>query len=238
MKDTLTCIVIDDDDLDRLAVVAEVKSHEKLNLLASFRNPIEALDCIKHQKPQILFLDVDMPEINGLDFIKSIVGLKTINVIISSHPEYALKGFELKVFDFILKPLESHRFGDCIKRVVDFNELKDKAQAYDILFENERIIFKDGHNLVNLNANDVIYLEAFGDYTKIVTENKSCLTLATLSSFLESLPVGKFMRVHRSYVVAINKVTGVGLKSIDLGNNSIPIGKTFLKEAKQTFKYN
>ncbi|KQC00154.1 LytTR family DNA-binding domain-containing protein [Pedobacter sp. Hv1] len=236
MKNTLTCLIIDDDDLDRMAVEAEAKEHQKLNVLGSFSNPIEALDFIKIQRPDILFLDIDMPELNGLDFIKSITALDTINIIISSHPEYALQGFQLKVFDFILKPLESVRFESTIKRVFDFTQLKDKAEAYDVLFENEKIIFKEGHQMVTLNSNEILYLEAYGDYTKIVTDKKEHLTLATLSNFLESLPVGKFMRIHRSYVVATNKIDSFGTKQIVIGLNTLPIGKTYLKEAKQAFK--
>lgn len=236
MKNTLTCIIIDDDDLDRMAVEAEAREHQKLNVLGSFSNPIEALDFIKIQRPDILCLDIDMPELNGLDFIKSITALDTINIIISSHPEYALQGFQLKVFDFILKPLESERFTGTIKRVLDFMQLKDKAEAYDVLFENEKIIFKEGHQIVTLNSNEILYLEAYGDYTKIVTDKKEYLTLATLSNFLESLPTGKFMRIHRSYVVAINKIQSFGTKSVNVGINVLPIGKTYLKEAKLTLK--
>lgn len=173
MKNTLTCIIIDDDDLDRMAVEVEVRAHQQIKVLGSFSNPIEALDFIKIQRPDILFLDIDMPELNGLDFIKSITALDTINIIISSHPEYALQGFQLKVFDFILKPLESARFESTIKRVLDFTQLKDKAEAYDVLFENEKIIFKEGHQMVTLNSNEILYLEAYGDYTKIVTDKRS-----------------------------------------------------------------
>ncbi len=133
--------------------------------------------------------------------------------------------------------MESDRFESCISRINDFITLKGKAEAYDVLFEKEKIIFKEGHNLVNINANEVLYLEAYGDYTKIVTENKSHLTLATLSNFLESLPIGKFMRIHRSYVVSINKVKALNQKSLDLGIGSIPIGKTYWKEAKQIMDF-
>lgn len=236
MKDTLTCIVIDDDDLDRMAVEAELSIFLKIKVLGSYNSPMEAI--VHAQKPDILFLDIDMPDINGIDFVKSIADLDTINVFITSHPEYALQGFQLKVFDFILKPLETDRFANCIHRIFDFKQLKGKAEAYDVLFENEKIIFKEGHNVVSLNANEIIYLEAYGDYTKIVTEKKSHLTLVTLSNFLESLPAGKFMRIHRSYVVAIKKVKELGQKSIDMGIHSIPIGKTFLKDTRQTFKCN
>ncbi|WP_316772494.1 LytTR family DNA-binding domain-containing protein [Pedobacter frigiditerrae] len=235
MKDTLTCIIVDDDDLDRMAVEAELSSFTKMKILGSYHNPIEALSIINSHQPDVLFLDIDMPEINGIDFVKSICSLETINVFITSHPEFALQGFQLKVFDFILKPLETERFESCIKRIYDFVKLKGKAEAYDVLFENEKIIFKEGHHVVNLNANEVIYLEAYGDYTKIVTEKKAHLTLATLSSFLESLPAGKFMRIHRSYVVAINKVQSLGNKCIYINDNIIPVGKTYFKETKKIF---
>lgn len=236
MKQTLTCIIIDDDDLDRMAIEAEVNTYEELQLLGSFSNAIEALEFLRVQKPTILFLDIDMPEITGLELIKSITDLDTINVIISSHAEFALQGFQLKVFDFILKPVESDRFGSCAKRIFDFTQLKNKAEAYDVLFENEKIIFKEGYIMVTLNVNEIFYLEAYGDYTKIVTEKKEHLTLATLSNFLESLPKGKFIRIHRSYVVATNKIESFGAKHITIGVNNLPIGKTYLKEAKQAFK--
>lgn len=236
MKNTLTCIVIDDDDLDRLTVEIELSSFQSLKLLGSFSNPIDAISTIKNQQPDVLFLDIDMPDMNGMDFVKSIAHLSTINVFITSHPEFALQGFQLKVFDYILKPLQTDRFNGCINRIFDFIQLRDKAQAYDVLFDNEKILFKEGHSVVRINANEIIYLEAYGDYTKIVTEKKSHLTLATLTNFLESLPTGKFVRVHRSFVVATNKIKSIGNKCIDVGVGSIPIGKTFLKEAKQVFR--
>lgn len=238
MKDTLTCIIVDDDYLDRMAVEAELSSFAKMKILGSYNNPIEAISSISSHQPDVLFLDIDMPEINGIDFVKSISNLDTINVFITSHPEFALQGFQLKVFDFILKPLETDRFESCMDRIYDFVKLKGKAEAYDVLFENEKIIFKEGHNVVNLNASEVIYLEAYGDYTKIVTEKKSHLTLATLSNFLESLPAGKFMRIHRSYVVAINKVKSIGNKSINMGEDIIPVGKTYIRETKKIFNAN
>ena len=238
MKNNLTCIIIDDDELDRFVVENELVSYQNINILGSYSNPLDAVGTIKNQQTDILFLDIDMPGISGIDFVKSITQLNTINIFITSHPEYALAGFQLKVFDYILKPLETDRFKECINRIEEFVELKGKAAAYDVLFENEMIIFKEGYNVVNLNLNDVIYLEAYGDYTKIVTANKSHLALSTLSSFLESLPIGKFMRIHRSYVVAIKKIKEFSQKSINMGINTIPIGKTFLKETKQILKYN
>jgi DNA-binding LytR/AlgR family response regulator len=237
MIDTLSCIIVDDDQLDRMMIVTELAAHPTVKILGEYGNPIEAISSIKSLKPDILFLDIDMPEVNGIDLIKSIADFNTINVLITAHSEFALQSFQLKVFDYILKPLATARFDSCMDRILEFKALKNKAKAYDVLFENEKIIFKEGHNLVNLNANEVIYLEAYGDYTKIVTEKKSYLTLATLSNFLESLPTGKFVRIHRSYVVAINKIKGLTQKNLDLGIGLIPIGKTYWKEAKQSISF-
>ncbi|MEO7215707.1 LytTR family DNA-binding domain-containing protein [Mucilaginibacter sp.] len=236
MTKHLSCIVIDDDPLDRLAVETEILNYVGFKLIGSFDNCMEALSFYDVHMPDVLFVDIDMPEVNGLDFIRSINQFNSVNVIISSHPEYALQGFQLKVFDFILKPLESGRFDSTIRRLKDFLQLKEKAQAYDVLFENEKVIFKDGHNLVNINANEILYLEAYGDYTKIVTEKKSHLTLTTLSNFMESLPTGKFMRIHRSYVIALNKVNSFNVKTIGIGIDILPVGKTYLREAKHAFK--
>jgi len=238
MANALSCIVVDDSYLDRIAVETALKTFSHIKLLGSFENAMEALESISANKPDLLFLDVDMPDVSGLDLFKNLNKCAPLCVVISSYPEYALECFELKIFDYILKPLEPDRFGTCIKRLEDFLALKEKAQSYDVLFDCESIVFKEGYTTVRLQSSEVIYLEAFGDYTKIVTEKKTYLTLATLSSFLESLPLGKFMRIHRSYVIAISKVQCFHLKQIDMGTGMLPVGKTYLREARSAFKFN
>lgn len=239
MTNALSCIIVDDSYLDRVAVELELRNFDHLKLLGSFSNAVEALEMVRTCKPDILFMDVNMPDTTGLQLLRCINGISNytpICIIVSSYPEYALEGFELNVFDYILKPLSSERFHDTLKRLADFLTIKEKADAYSAIIEDEKIAFKEGHNSVYLSINDILYLEAFGDYTKVVTSNKNYLTLATLSNFLQSLPAGRFMRVHRSYVIAINKVKSLNVKHIDIGTGMLPIGKTYLKEAKQTFK--
>ncbi|MBK0384318.1 response regulator transcription factor [Pedobacter sp. SD-b] len=236
MTKTLSCIAIDDDALDLLALRNEICTNANLNLLASFNNCFDLKDFLDHHQPEVVFMDIEMQEINGLDFIKALSGIKSQFVLVSSHPEYAIEGFQLNVFDYILKPIESDRLNSCVQRLMDFLDLRDKAACYDLYFENENIVFKEGHAIVKLNVNEIFYLEAFGDYTKIITLNKNYLTLNPLSKLLESLPLGKFLRIHRSFIVAINKVKSLGNKVIDIGLIKVPVGKTYLKEAKQMFK--
>jgi DNA-binding LytR/AlgR family response regulator len=236
MTNTLSCIIVDDNYLDRVAVEAAVMNFNHLKLLGSFPNALEAMESISTFRPDVLFLDVDLPDITGLQLFVKIDCYSPTCVIITSCPEYASRCFELKIFDYILKPIESERFNCVVQRISDFVQLRQKARAYDLLFGYEDVTFKVGLLTVKLNSGEILYLESFGDYTKIVTEKKVYLTLATLSKFLESLPSGKFIRIHRSYVVAINKVKSLTVKNIDVGANIIPIGKTYLKAAKQTFK--
>lgn len=236
MLNTLSCIIVDDSYLDRATVQTELENFAHLKLLGSFSNAMAAMEMIRARQPDVLFLDVDMPEVSGLQLFEKIDCYTPACIIISAHPEYAALGFELKIFDYILKPLESQRFQLSVQRLEDFTVLKQKAHAYDVLFQQEEIIFKEGLNTMKLNSNEVIYLEAFGDYTKIVTEKKRYLTLATLSHFLNALPEGKFMRIHRSYVVAVHQVKQLNPKNIEVGTSVLPIGKTYLKAAKQRFK--
>jgi len=239
MINVLTCIIVDDNYLDRIAVELELRNFDHLKLLGSFSNAIEALEMIRTCRPDVLFVDVNMPDITGLQLLRCINGISGYTpmcIIISSYPEYALEGFELNVFDYILKPPGRERFQDTFKRLADFVAIKEKADAYSAIIEDEKIAFKEGHNSVYLSTNDIIYLEAFGDYTKVVTDSRNYLTLATLSNFMQALPAGKFMRVHRSYAIAINKVKSLNVKHIDIGTGILPVGKTYLKEAKQTFK--
>jgi DNA-binding LytR/AlgR family response regulator len=209
---TLSCIIVDDSYLDRAAVQSELENVRHLKLLGSFSNAIAAMEMIRARQPDVLFLDVDMPGVTGLQLFNSVDSYTPACIIISAYPEYAVQGFELKIFDYILKPLDSHRFQLSIQRLLDFSMLKQKASAYDVLFQQEEIIFKEGLNTMKINSSEIIYLEAFGDYTKIVTEKKRYLTLRTLSDFLDALPEGKFMWIHRSYVVAVHKVQRLNVK--------------------------
>jgi len=238
MKSTLSCIVVDDSYLDRIAVEAALKSFDHIRMLGSYDNAAAALESIGANKPDLLFLDVDMPDVSGLQLFKSLYNCAPLCVVISSHPEYALECFELKIFDYILKPFETERFNACVGRLDDFLSLREKARSYEVLFDCEQIVFKEGHSTVRLQASEVIYLEAFGDYTKIVTEKRTYLTLEVLSAFLECLPAGKFMRIHRSYVIAINKVQCFHVKQIDMGTDMLPVGKTYLNQARLAFKLN
>ena len=160
----------------------------------SYAHPLEALEAIKTIRPQLVFLDVDMPDATGIELLKMVRDIVPMAVFITSYSEFALEGFELSALDYILKPLTEERFAQTIKRVQEYWEMKQKSQAYDVFISEEIITIKQGHEQMRLPLGDIVYLEAMQDYTKLVLENKQYMTLINFSRFLEQLPLRRYRR--------------------------------------------
>lgn len=233
MQNTLRYITIEDNLLDMIALAEYAAPYSFLKETGSYATSSEGLVAIKELKPDLIFLDIEMPGISGVELLRNIRQQVPIAVFITSHPEFALEGFELSAFDYILKPLTEERFAATAHRIKEYWEMKQKAAAYEVLFEKESLVFKEGYNQVKLPVHEIIYLEAMQDYTKVVTDKKNYLTLTTLTGFLEKLPVEKFMRVHRSYAVACQKISTIAGNNIQCGSYMIPVGKTYRTEVSQ-----
>ncbi len=223
----IKCIIVDDDEISCLHVSSLVATKPQLQLIDEFPNSSDAINSIAVNPPDLLFLDIGMPDISGVELLKRIEDAVPMVVFITSLPEYALEAFELSAFDYILKPFTEERFDQCIKRVEEYWEMKHKSNAYDIIIEQEMITIKQGHNKLRLPASEIIYLEAMNDYTKFHTERKSFITLGTLSNIMQQLPQNYFCRIHRSYAVAVNKISGMQNNKIICGKTVIPVGKTY-----------
>lgn len=227
MPKPIRYIAIDDNLVDLLVLQEYSSSFSFLQHCGSFSNPGDGLTAVSSLQPDLVFLDIEMPETSGLSILRQVKEQVPMAVFITSHPEFALEGFELSALDYVLKPLTRERFLQTANRVEEYWDMKQKAQSYEVLFEKESLTIKDGHNQVKLAQEDIIYLEAMQDYTKIVTENKSYLTLTTLTGFLEKISTRKFIRVHRSYAVAVKKIKELHSTKLLCGTIEIPIGKTY-----------
>jgi len=227
MKNQVRYIAVDDNLLDLLMLKEYAVQFSFLKELGHYGTPDEALVAVRDQRPDLIFLDIEMPGMNGVEILRTIRQYVPLAVFITSHPEFALEGFDLSAFDYILKPLTEERFAATARRLGEYWMMKEKAEAYEVQFEKEFVVIKEGYDQLKILLHEIIYLEAMQDYTKVVTEKKSYLTLTTLTAFLEKLPVAKFLRVHRSYAVALSKINRIAGNNIICCDVTIPVGKTY-----------
>jgi DNA-binding LytR/AlgR family response regulator len=220
-------LIVDDDDIDRMAIEAQAGKFPFFHKIAACSNPVEAMELIHLFQPDVLFVDIEMPGMTGLDLIRCLSGKIPAPVFITSHPDFALEGYEMEAFDYILKPLDPERFARCAARLHDFFELRAKAFAFEKDQAGDCIVIKQGYDKFKIVIHDILYLEAMKDYTRIVTSSKPYLVLGTLTGMCDKLPQGKFVRIHRSYIVNRSKIRSVHAGKVQLDGCHLPVGKVY-----------
>jgi DNA-binding LytR/AlgR family response regulator len=227
MPDILKYMIVEDDEIDRASVETEADKFPFLKRIASCSHPLEAFGLITECHPDILFVDIEMPGISGLQLAKKLSGEKLLLVFITSHPEFAIESYDIEAFDYLLKPLTAERFARCALRLRDFCQLRVNAFAFEKEQETGILMIKQGYEKYKLHIKDILYVEAMKDYTRIVVPGRQYLVLTTLSSMQNQLPREKFIRVHRSYIVHLDKIIRVKGNRIQLPEYELPIGKLY-----------
>jgi two-component system, LytTR family, response regulator len=234
MNGQYNCIIVDDDEIDRLTTVSFVRQFSFIKIAGVYSSALEALASIKGQLPDIAFLDVDMPGMSGLELRQHLSSIPAC-VFITSYPDYAVESFELAALDFIVKPIKAERFAKTMERIQTFFTIHDKAKLLDHSLGADTIFIKDGHEQVKLQLHDIIYLEALKDYTSIVTSaGKHCI-LSSLGNLLKEPGFQSFIRIHKSYAVQKNYIDRVKAQEVIVKNISLPVGRAF-KDALAAFK--
>lgn len=228
MQKQLQYILVDDEELARLNIEAMAAAFPFLRRAASCSNAVEGLETISALKPDIVFADIEMPGISGIEMIQTLSGAVPAPVFITSHPEFALGGYELQMFDYLLKPVSSERFEKCALRLKDFFQLRNNAYAFEQEQELNFIIIKQGYDKYRLSVHDILYLEAMKDYTKVVTLTKNYLVLETFRSMQQKLSE-KFVKVHRSYMVNTGKITVAKNNKLYINDFEVPVSKMYRK---------
>lgn len=224
---SFNCIIIDDDEIDRLTVVSYAKRFPVLNIIGVFSNAKDALPLLEKENIDILFLDIDMPQLNGLEFRKKAMDVP-VCIYITAHPEHAVESFVLDTLDFIVKPIKIDRFTQTVQRIEDYLELQLKAKLFESSIGGDAIYIKEGHLQTKLKLHDIIYLEALKDYTKIVTNTKKHCVLTSLGNLLKEPNFNTFIRVHRSFAVQKHFIEHSKSNELFLNNGHIiPIGRSY-----------
>ena len=213
--------MIDDEPLALNLLQDHISKIPYLNLCGKFEEPLKALSVLQTTKIDLLFLDIKMPDISGIDFFKSLT-YKPQVIFTTAHTEFAMDGFELKAMDYLLKPVSFEKFVSACNRAKDYLETK-KVKDKDYFFINVT------HKLHKIFYSDILYLEGFKDYTKIYlsTSSNPLLVLHNLKYFEEQLQQNDFVRIHRSYIVPIRMLNTISRKSVTIGNKNLPVSDNY-----------
>jgi len=218
----LKCIVVDDEELARGLIKTYIDKMEYLECVATFESPLEALTLLKSSKIDLLFLDIQMPDIKGTEFAELIDTAETRIIFTTAYSEYALKGFELNALDYLVKPITFKRFLSAV----------EKFPQNEIATENYLVI-KSGYDLHKVLLVDIVYIESDSEYVNYYFENgKKIMANQSLSKLATSLP-DYFLRVHRSYIVNKHKVTGLKGRDLLLSNKQIPVSDSYYDIVKK-----
>ena len=219
----MKCIIVDDNKMARMALKQLVSQVQNLELTAECSNAMEAYNQLSANPIDLIFLDIEMPEMSGIDLIKKLGNKKPLIIFTTAKTDYAVEAFELNVVDYLVKPINQARLLQAIEKAqeaLDSNKQEVKVEEQGFVF------VKDNGMLKRISIEDILFLEAMGDYVKVHTAPKFHVVHATLKSIEEKLPASKFLRVHRSYIVAINKIDFIQEGTISIGKTTIPVADT------------
>lgn len=230
----INAIAIDDEPLALQLVSGYIEKTPGLNLAGSFDNPLDAIEFLNNEAVDLIFVDIQMPDLSGLEFTRSLVkGPKVI--FTTAYEKYALEGFRLDVIDYLLKPFSYEEFLRAVQKAVRLirleNDIPEKVDA-----NNEFLFLKSDYKIRRINFDDILYIEGLKDYVKVFTRksDKPVISLVTLKLLESKLPVSKFMRVHRSFIVNLEKIDTIERSRIVFGKTYIPVSEQY-KDKFQEF---
>ncbi|HEY0666814.1 MAG TPA: response regulator transcription factor [Sphingobacteriaceae bacterium] len=228
----IRCLVVDDEPLALDILIDYIRKVPSLELVKATTNPIEALTIVQQDNIDLVFLDVQMPELTGIQFLKIINGRCQV-ILTTAYPQYALEGYDLDVVDYLLKPIAFDRFYKAVHKVLQTNQPQTAAAAapdavpLPVASNNDFIFVKTEHKIQKIYLDDILYIEGLKDYISIFTPTERVITLQNMKKMEEVLPAGRFIRVHKSYIISLDKIESIERSRIFIGNKIIPIGDTY-----------
>jgi DNA-binding LytR/AlgR family response regulator len=225
----IKCLVVDDEPPAREILKQHIAGVEALELAGTCANAVEAISFLKDHAVDLIFLDIQMPQLLGTNFIRTLKSPPKV-IFTTAFREYAIEGFELDAVDYLLKPISFERFLKGVNKVLQINFPTDHAS---FVKENHKeatnsfLYFRADRKMVKVFFSDILFIEALKDYIKIVMQNKTIITKYVLTTLAELLPADEFLRIHKSYIVAISKIESFNADSIQIAKYELPIGRLY-----------
>jgi DNA-binding LytR/AlgR family response regulator len=226
MNPVYKCLVIEDEPLAQNILKKYIGDHPSLELVAVCADALEAQQLIAREPVSVIFLDINLPRLSGIGFLKSLPNPPAI-VFTTAYSEYAVEGFELDAVDYLVKPFSFERFLKAVNKVIEKLEKKDVGNASNL---PSSIFIKADKKVYKIELNDILYIEGLDDYVKIVTNQTNYLVNDTLKSLQEELPSSLFVRVHKSFIISKGKIVFFEGNYVKIGNRDIPIGASYREE--------
>ncbi len=230
----LKCVIIDDEPLAREVVEGHLKKHGSTDSIIQFGNAADALIYLKDHEADVLFLDIEMPEMTGIEFLKTLTH-PPLTVFTTAYRDYAFEGFELGVIDFLLKPISYARFAQAIEKINDFLSLKEQNSGLENnpVEETQGSVFvKSGVQRIKLQFDEVTHIQGLKDYAIIYTHSAKIVIKGSIKAMQEIFPKSSFIRVHKSFIVSIAKITRIERNRIVLNSHQIPIGRNYKEDVE------
>lgn len=241
------CIIVDDEPLARNLLSDYVRKVPELNLVETLSSPLQVMDALRKHEIDIMFLDVQMPDLTGIALLK-VLQKKPLIVLTTAYSEYALEGYEHDVADYLLKPITFERFLKTVDKVTQRLAERAAAPASATVppqsahrptvdtasASNQPFVFiKDGTKLIKVRIDDILYVEGLKDYVTIHTKTQKVVSLQRLKALEEELPADKFIRVHNSFIVALNAIDVIHKNDVQIGAAMVPVGETYKKAFRE-----
>jgi DNA-binding LytR/AlgR family response regulator len=218
----IRCIIIEDERLAQDVIKSHLERSGRFNLIGTYRNAPEANEAIEKEEIELIFLDIQLPGMTGLNFLRSLSNPPLV-VFTTSYPEYALESYEFNVIDYLLKPISYERFSKTIDKIIDGKIFKSGSTETKAL-NREYIFIRSNSKFYKISFSDIIYIEGMKDYLKIHTPEHVIITHQTMGEMENILPSNQFMRIHKSYIVSITRIKAVSGNSVDMVKALLPIG--------------
>lgn len=226
MSREISCLIVDDEPVARDILVAYVEKIPNLKLVKSCKNALEAFDIINSQKIDIFFLDINMPEINGLSLAKLIPKESKV-IFTTAYREYAVEGFNLKAVDYLLKPIAFDRFLEAVNRFLELEKPSQLDVVSEETISSDFFFVRSDRKMVRINFDDIIFIESLSDYIKIHLKDKAVVTRETITNIEAKLPQHLFLRTHRSFIVAMKMIESYTNEYVELHKKAIPISRSY-----------